>query len=111
MDIEKNEEVSEISVESPAEGVDESFSDVPAEAVTEEAERQEAASQGGLAEQQREDSPEDPEAMGGDAPEGEQPSVSEDVVEEPQVVVANEVQEDGSFWSGFFGAPKIPRVK
>lgn len=117
MEIEKTENPdvpAEVSIDTPFTGASESFADVPAGEQTPESIAQEVASVGGGVDQQRVDDV-DPDGDlaqdAGMAPEGDDPAVNEDsVVSDSGDPVANETTEQESFWSGFFGKPKIPRV-
>lgn len=116
-EINKSEEpvAAEVPAETPMTAPDESFSDVGQGPEAPESIEQDLESDGALPEQQPDTDSDAGEAMNGEAPEGEQPDVSEDREEVASSVaqedVANTTEESGSFWSGFFGAPNIPSVK
>lgn len=116
-EINKTEEpvAAEVPSETPMTAPDESFSDVGQGAESPESIEQDLESDGALEEQQPETDNDAGEAMNGETPEGEQPDVAEDRVENATTIaeenVANATEEQGSFWSGFFGAPSIPNIK
>lgn len=116
-EINKTEEVApeEVSSETPMTAPDESFSDVGQGAEAPESIEQDLASDGAMPEQQPETDSDAGEALNGEAPEGTQPDLEEDRAENPTAIsqeeVSNTTEEQGSFWSGFFGAPNIPNIK
>lgn len=78
----------EVTAESPLEGTSQSSGDVSVPVDTEAQLEQDAASVGVFIEENE----------------------AEDTAEEGLTPIANEVVEQDSFWSGFFGTPVIPRV-
>lgn len=112
----KNDDAVEMPAETPLTGADESITDVPEGEVTESMIDQEVSATGAAEDQQPELDDDAEEAVSGEAPEGTEPDVKEDqaegeVREEASDPVANETQEQESFWGGFFGSPNIPTVK
>jgi hypothetical protein len=111
----KNDDATEMPVETPLTGADESIADVPAGEVTESMIDQQVRAEGADPDQQPEIDADGEGVKSDEAPEGEVPTVSEDRVENHTPVamldVSNTTQADTSFWGGFFGAPPAPRVK
>ena len=119
MEIEKQENPdvpSEVAVESPLSGEDQSFGDLKPGEQTGEMSEQEAMSQGGAEIQQRTDGVNPQEDLGpaaGEAPEGAVPELHSDENPVPPSTpdIANEtVSEPESFWGGAFGKPKMPTL-
>ena len=115
-DITKNDDATEMPVETPLTGADESIADVPEGEVTESMIEQQVVADGAEPEQQPELDDNAEEAEPGEAPEGTAADVAEDraegeTSEEGADPVANDTQEDQSFWGGFFGRPNIPTVR
>ena len=115
-EINKSEEpmATEMPMETPMTGADESIADVPAGEVTESMIDQQVRAEGADPDQQAAIDADGEGVKSDEAPEGEQPSIEDDRVENATDVaeedVANEVVEEGSFWSGFFGKPNVPTV-
>jgi hypothetical protein len=114
-DITKNDDATEMPVESPLEGADESVSDVPENKESESAIEQIQVSIGSDEDSQPENGAETEDAIEVEAPEGSAPDVAEDRAEgesnDSSDEIANGTQEDQSFWGGFFGKPNIPTVR
>lgn len=114
-DITKNNDATEMPIETPFEGADESVSDIPENKESDSAEEQIQVSIGADEDSQPEDGAETEDAIEVEAPEGSTPDVAEDRAEGEAVdtadPIANEPQEDQSFWGGFFGKPNIPTVR
>lgn len=113
--VEDSSVASEMPIESPMTGEDQSFADIPGGEQAPESTEQEAASQGGAKDQQRTDGVDPQEDLGpsaGMAPEGVAPEVHENelVSSNDSVDIANAVEDEKSFWGGFFGRPNIPTV-
>lgn len=115
-DITKNDDATEVPAESPLTAPDESVSDVPADTESSAAIEQQVYADGAAPEQQPELDDDAEEAVDGEAPEGTAADVVEDraegeTSEEGADSVANDTQEEQSFWGGFFGKPNIPTVR